>query len=727
MKTNKIHGASKLATHTLCLAILLTLVGCHKDSDNLFTATTENYNSSKVHIDGNFALWDDGDGLMINGNTYPVVLEGDNHTAKISAHNVSANNGMYYAAYPAASATMSGSNITFDVPYNVKYISNASNQQLVNNMMVAKSSGNHLQFENVGAMLHFSIKGSGNGVGKKLLAIEVSSDVPLSGILAVDMTGETSVSLSGNPTDTARILTFENPYTLTSSAKDFYLNIPAISGATKFRLRYIFNNSGLKMYDKVKSDPSGITLERSSIYHFGDDVYNGTNVQFASSVDGTVISPGSTGKPFRITSSEMFTAASSLFSLSNKEFQLDEDISIGTRTSTLSATLNGNGHTITLTNNISLFETIDGGKVRNLTVAGNITSPTCSNYKYGAIACLVSNSAQLDNCVNKADIICIQGSPTGYSSIVGGICGQLNTSSITNCRNEGTITSDARYTGGVAGYCNGALSTEGCSNNNNIAVSIVSTDNTSNTIYVGGIFGQLTIYNSTGSTHMAENCHNSGSITISESGSNTLLCGGCFGLLSSSADYSMVNCSNTGNITYTTAAVGACFFGGLVGSDRQTANSTMINCFNEGSVSTVSGVNAGGLLGRNYRMNIINCYAFCNIEAKTAAGLVANGLEMFVNTQISNCYYYGTISATTAYGIAGLSNNSGNTTYRMELDHCYYPGNISNICGSITLAAPSCATMASASDASTLSLLNANKPSEGLNWTVRDGHIVFQY
>ena len=158
-----------------CLVILLTIPGCSKDKDNIFTATTQNYTAPKVHIaNSNIAYWDNGDNVNINGNSYSVSIDGsnnnnnnNNNTARIAATNVSTYGGKYYAAFPASRASMSGSSVSFDVPYNESYATNAIGQQLVNNIMVAKSDDNHLAFENVGAMLHFNIKGSSNGVGKQ--------------------------------------------------------------------------------------------------------------------------------------------------------------------------------------------------------------------------------------------------------------------------------------------------------------------------------------------------------------------------------------------------------------------------------------------------------------------------------------------------------------------------------------------------------------------------------
>lgn len=707
-----------------CLAILLTIPGCSKDKDNIFTATTQNYTAPKVHIaNSNIAYWDNGDNVNINGNSYSISIDGsnnnNNNTARIAATNVSTYGGKYYAAFPASRASMSGSSVSFDVPYNESYATNASGQQLVNNIMVAKSDDNHLAFENVGAMLHFNIKGSSTGVGKQLLAIEVSCDKPLSGTLSVNMSGETiSSSLSNSGDNNARILTFDSPYTLTETAKDFYLNIPEVSGATKFTVRYIFNYNKLKVFEKTKSSPSAdISFQKGHIYNFGSDTYDGSQVSF----NGSTVSQATAAtadNPLHITSSAIFSAATDLLGTANKNLILDKDITVGTTVTTLKATLDGNGHTVTLSNNISLFQTIDGGTVRNLTIDGNISSPTCNSYRYGALACYASG-AVIENCVNKANITCRQGYQNNNITVVGGLCARTDNCIISGCRNEGSITSDARYTGGISGHGNPSTTTDGCSNSNTITVSLATGEN--HDVWVGGLFGHLVVSSSSG-THSATNCHNSGSITISGTTSNNIFCGGCFGQITSGADFNVNDCYNTGTINYNNAASGSSYFGGIVGGNDNNGNATMLNCYNEGDISTNSGVIAGGLLGKNHRMSILNCYAFCNITAANAAGIVAIGPTMPISTQISFCYYYGTMSATTPNGIAG---NATNSSIKMEIDHCYYPNTIANVCGNFNTTS-NCSQISNPNDNTLLSLLTTGNTTGGHGWRLDSTHVVFQ-
>ncbi len=710
------------------LATLVAFVGCQKEEREFFTATTQDYSATtKVHIaSGNqnsIAYWDNGDQVMINGTTHSVTIEASNsNTAKIAAEGVSAYGEKYYAAYPANRATMSGSTVTFDIPYSEKYTTNSSGQQLVNNIMVAKSDGTKLAFQNAGAMLHFSVKGSSNGVGQ-LLAIEVSCDRPLCGQLTVDMSGSTANStLVGSPSDTARTLLFDEPYTLTSTPKDFYLNIPALTGATKFRVRYILKNgSNLRIFDKTKT--ADITFTKGCIYSFGQDIYDGSSTFTFAGNAGTMVTPGTGDNPLKITSGDIFTASAYYFGTAGRQFILDRDITVTSSVTTLKATLDGNGHTITLGSSNSLFQSIDGGTVKNLTVDGTISSPTCVNYRFGAIACEAKNYATLENCTNKATITCIQGK-NNNNTIVGGICAYVNSSTINECRNEGEISTDAQYTGGIAGYCNSLKSINGCSNSEPVNVTIANGE--SRDIFVGGLIGNISLLSS--GTLKAENCQNYGEITISGTTSKDIYCGGCFGQATASSSFSIEKCSNMGSITCNMTSSGEMYFGGVLGSDGSGGESIMLNCYNEGSIGNTSIKLAGGLLGRSQRMSIANSYAFCNITASTAAGLVADGATLQTIVTINNCYYFGRLtsnSPSTKYGIAG---SSADASHRMELTYCHHPKGkgIANFCGANSIAYGTCDSVLTATDAGMLTSLNEHKPTGGNGWTTGSDHIVIQ-
>ena len=504
---------SKIVFAALTFSIVsFCFTGCQKEESTSFTATTQSYQAPKLHITSNCAYWDNGDQVDINDGTYSVSVDGSNNNkATIAADGVTAYGGEYYAAYPASYADIAtNGTIVFDLPSKETYTTTASGNQNTHNLMVAKANNSHLAFQNVGAMLHFQLKGSESGIGQKLVAIEVSTDKPLCGKLTVTPSGSNwSTSLSSTASDTARILTFSN-HTITNTAEDFYIFIPAVINATHFRLQYVIENGNtVKVFDAIKFATTDFLKEH--IYHFGENEYDGNKIKISDTRDiYPLYMDGTEANPYLISSNTLWQASSSHLATANNYVTLVNDISVDTRITTLKAHLNGNGHTITLnSNSISLFENIDGGSVSNLTIEGNITAPTCSNFRYGSLACNLSNSATIDNCINKTNIECLQGKQSG--SAVGGLCGYLGDNcSITNCQNLGTILSDALSTGGVAGYCNGVATVNNCKNEKGITINIATNETLD--VKVGGVFGFVSLKN-TGGTIAANNCQNSGNIT----------------------------------------------------------------------------------------------------------------------------------------------------------------------------------------------------------------------
>ena len=125
-------------------------------------------------------------------------------------------------------------------------------------------------------------------------------------------------------------------------------------------------------------------------------------------------------------------------------------------------TFDGNGRTVTVNVNVNkayagLFGS-NNGQISNINVAGTISGTS----NVGGICGYNFNNGKIINCSNSATV-------TG-TSYVGGICGN-NMGSITKCSNEGSITAEDFYAGGIAGK-NGTYSkdafVENCTNSGNV-------------------------------------------------------------------------------------------------------------------------------------------------------------------------------------------------------------------------------------------------------------------
>ena len=278
---------------------------------------------------------------------------------------------------------------------------------------------------------------------------------------------------------------------------------------------------------------------------------------------------------------------SALFDKSSSgKFYLTDDITLGSEASpisqsigksgaTFSGVFDGNGHTITIYAAYTdaargLFGVVTGGTIRNLTVAGSITS---SAIQVGGLVGKCT-SATIENCVNTASVTC---TAPADDSFAGGIVGyaQLGapeTLTITNCSNAGDIS-------GVQS--------------------------------IGGIVGATA---TTGMVEITE-CYNSGGIE------GTRNVAGIVGRLSSGApDCRIISvCQNVGDITATREKDAYAYAGGIVG---EYTYGTISDCLNTGNIINANGaVAVGGALGGNSKNG--GAVAYC-LDRGTVTGTLSD-------------------------------------------------------------------------------------------------------
>lgn len=715
----------------------LLTTGCRQNDDNkVFTAVIPDYNGPKDYIAGSTVFWNSADRIRINDGIYTVALDANDHNkATVDAEGVSDYNGDYYAAYPAdISSIVSAARITFALPHEEVYTS-TSEGQVIHSVMAAKANNNVLQFQNVCALLHFSVAASGSGIGAKLRSLEVIADQPMWGDITAEYNaGQWHVTSVTGADNTSRTLRFDTPLTLNSTPQDIYLVVPPVSNARTFTLRLTIDDGTVKVFEKSKE----VTFSFASgyLYHFDDtNTYTSSGMKFGDSDPSATVTNGSEEHPYLIYSSENWTNLASAMTTADTHITLVNDISVS---STLSgdfrAILDGNGHTITLTTqNISLFSTVNGGTVKNLTLAAtnDVTEPvlvaegnTYTNKSYGSLACYASSNSIFENCTNTINVTCYY---TASSVSIGGLFGTANNCTITNCTNHGNISSNAMNIGGIIGKTGNIISLNSCNNFGNII--LTSSTGTISTKYCGGIVGILALSNN---NNYVYNCINQGNITFDKASSEISYIGGVFG----QASCNIKECINTGSIICNTTTNTAKYIGGIIAENTAVATERLINnCYNEGNISTAANtLNAyvGGIIATEKRTSIKNCYAFCNLQGSYVAGIVAFCSGLFRNTSISNCYFYGvlTCSSTNKYSIAGTPSDS----YKFQIDHCYYPYGLS-MCHSSNTDNGYNATLSSAttlSDSSSLAtaLHNnlPNMPDGSYDWqnsTSGPAHVVF--
>ena len=172
-----------------------------------------------------------------------------------------------------------------------------------------------------------------------------------------------------------------------------------------------------------------------------------------------------------------------------------------------------------------------------------------------------------------------EGCSVSGNSYVGGICGDNEGGTLTNCTNTGTVTGKS-YVGGICGYSYGIVTY--CTNSGKIS---------SSNIYAGGICGY--------SIGTVTNCINSGEVSSNTSNNAGGICG-------YNNAGTVTNCYNTGSVT------GSNYLGGICG---YASKGTITYCYNTGSVNSTS--NSGAIVGKSFGSSTITC---CYYLTGTANG-----------------------------------------------------------------------------------------------------------
>ena len=234
-------------------------------------------------------------------------------------------------------------------------------------------------------------------------------------------------------------------------------------------------------------------------------------------------------------------------------------------------TFDGDGHKITNTINVTsadddksaLFYCVEGGTIKNLTVAG---TSNCNSL----VGVMIDGT--VENCVSETNITVTStetwttNSSTYIAGIVAYVRNEGSAPVIKNCVNKGNITVDSGksvHVGGVVGelYNTGA-EIDRCINKGNISVVGVAT----NQIYgVGGIAGAPSTYK------FIRNCKNIGAITTFDD-----KVGGIAGNLNNGGNASatskmILNCCNLGTVN-ATADYGSGVFGKIPGAPNLKNN-----------------------------------------------------------------------------------------------------------------------------------------------------------
>lgn len=263
--------------------------------------------------------------------------------------------------------------------------------------------------------------------------------------------------------------------------------------------------------------------------------------------------------------------------------------------------------------NQALLGYINAATVKNLTVAGNITST--ADYVAGVVG-RSTGASIIQNCHNQAVI--------SGKTYVAGILAHSNAATLTiaDCSNSGSVSATGSYCAGVLG-----MLTSGAAAYNSTFINLTNSGTITGTSYTSGLLA------SAGTAKLIENCNNTGAI----SGTNYVTGVSSYSY-AQSGDVLINKCFNSGSIT-STAASG--YTGGIVGNQNLTSTNQIVvrNCYNTadiqgaGMVGGISGsMHASAVIENSYNAGVISASSgFAGSIKGVTAGIITNVYSLHDN------------------------------------------------------------------------------------------------
>lgn len=264
-------------------------------------------------------------------------------------------------------------------------------------------------------------------------------------------------------------------------------------------------------------------------------------------------------------------------------------------------------------NNVGVLAQYNNGLIENCYLAGNITVSGTADKNVGGIVGVNSSTGKITGSVSAVNIVA------------------------TVCDGK------TDNVGGIAGLNNGMI--QDCETSANTQISV---SNSGGTAYAGGIAGQ------NASAGMITLCYNYCDVITTTSNKNSFA-GGIAGYNNYRA--TLQKCVTGANVTPTAenrVTVTGYWAGGLVGYNSGDDINTFVNIqqCQVNKTTTVSGIKAGGLVGRMYRGVMKNCATYAHLSADTMAGFAvtvegysgsdANGKYAIIDTCFSSATFNGT-------------------------------------------------------------------------------------
>lgn len=464
--------------------------------------------------------WSAGDRIAVNGVvSSPLSIE---EGAKVSSaefqlRNISA---PYSAVYPhsAYCGTDDAGNIILQIPASQAWKEGSFAEGSALLYGYSENDASPLQMKNLCGAVSFSLKDENEVQISSLTITSLTDGKPIAGQFVLDGKSLALTAAQGG-SDTVSMTFPEQGLTISAEGTSFFFTIPAGNYPEGFLIR---------LDDARKHILRSLWLRPSEGAEAGVEVGAGKIVVF----DTAVYDPDAR----EICSPEDWEEFAQAYNSGSEGWEQewlckDGSIKIGadfsaeelTKINTLSHTLEGNGHTVTISAARTPLVGKLTGAIKNLTIAGSNT-PDDPGTAGATVFVTTLAEGSIENCTSKAGI-----SLANYSGklVAGSFVRTFSGGSIINCNNEGNLTfrcdisagNQAILGGGFVGTVSalaGAGLIKGCTNKGNISFTFIKPSSSNHypaQAGFGGIVG--TIVNGTAENFLTiESCTNEGSVSV---------------------------------------------------------------------------------------------------------------------------------------------------------------------------------------------------------------------
>lgn len=510
------------------LALMSMLLGCQKEKifhedENFVPIRVSLSLQSKTWVDLSSSesklpvYWSDGDRISVNGVASSPLSVASGEKLSSTTFKLRNVKPPYDVIYPASifESRAEDGLILVNIPVSQAW----TQDSFASGSAVLCGTGDDsgVALKNLCAAVCVNLKGT--ETIKKLTLTSLSASAPIAGHFKLDPSAATMTAEPDASTELSMTLP-EEGVTLTETGVRFVFTIPAGTYPEGFLIR--FDDSSKKILRNYWLRESagaakGLNLKAGQIICFAPEGYD----------------PG----PREICSEEDWNEFSAAFASGTDEWKniwLGKDertITIGadftaTELSSLNVfpyVLEGNNHTVTITNaKYPLINTLTG-EIRNLTIAGTNTPEKSDTWGATVFATNLNDGGTIRNCTNKAKIIV----STSDKTVIGPFVRSLGSGTLENCINESDISATVDISalntpvvmGGLVASVNGNGMSyiRNCSNKGNLSVTLIRTASDGRMPVhagYGGLVGSVV----TGTTEgflSIEGCTNDGDVSAS--------------------------------------------------------------------------------------------------------------------------------------------------------------------------------------------------------------------